>query len=249
MERERIDKLLVERGLAPSRTKAQAMIMAGAVLVEEQRVEKPSDLISLDARIRIKGATDPANRYVGRGGVKLEAALREFAIDVNGLLCLDIGASTGGFTDCLLQNGAHKVVAVDVGHNQLDWRLRNDARVESREGINARYLKPGDLGLQFDLATIDVSFISATKVLPAVVNLLTERARVITLIKPQFEVGRGEVGRGGIVTDPEQHARVIDEVNDAARRLGLLVGGVIESPIKGAEGNQEFLALYERTAD
>ena len=223
--------------------------MAGAVLVEEQRVEKPSDLISLDARVRIKGANDPAARYVGRGGVKLEAALREFAIDVNGLLCLDIGASTGGFTDCLLQHGARKVVAIDVGHNQLDWRLRNDARVESREGTNARYLKPEDLGLKFDLATIDVSFISATKVLPAVVPLLTEGARVITLIKPQFEVGRGEVGRGGIVTDPEQHTRVIDEVNDVARRLGLMVGGVIESPIKGAEGNREYLALYGRTAN
>lgn len=248
MERERIDKLLVERGLASSRTRAQAMIMAGAVLVEEQRVEKPSDLISPNARVRIKGANDPANRYVGRGGLKLEAALHEFAIDVNGLLCLDIGASTGGFTDCLLQHGARRVVAIDVGHNQLDWRLRNDARVESREGINARYLKPEEFDLKFDLATIDVSFISATKVLPAVVNLLTDRARVITLIKPQFEVGRGEVGRGGIVTDPEQHARVIEKVNDAARRLGLKVGGVIESPIQGAEGNREYLALYERTA-
>ena len=248
MGRERIDKLLVERGLASSRTKAQAMIMAGAVLVEEQRVEKPSDLISPNARVRIKGANDPANRYVGRGGLKLEAALHEFAINVNGLLCLDIGASTGGFTDCLLQHGAHRVVSIDVGHNQLDWRLRNDARVESREGINARYLKAEDLGLKFDLATIDVSFISATKVLPAVVNLLTERARVITLIKPQFEVGRGEVGRGGIVTDPEQHTRVIEEVNEAARGLGLKVGGVIESPIQGAEGNREYLALYERNA-
>lgn len=248
MKRERIDKLLVERGLASSRTRAQAMVMAGAVLVEDQRVEKPSELISLDAQVRLKGANDPAARYVGRGGVKLEAALREFAIDVRGLLCLDIGASTGGFTDCLLQHGAAKVMAVDVGHNQLDWRLRNDPRVESREGVNARYLKPEDFATPFDLATMDVSFISATKVLPAVVSLLTDGALVITLIKPQFEVGRGEVGRGGIVTDPRQHARVIEEVNDAAQSLGLKIRGVIESPIRGAEGNQEFLALYERTA-
>ncbi len=238
MKRERIDKLLVERGLASSRTKAQAMVMAGAVLVEDQRVEKPSELISLDAQVRLKGANDPAARYVGRGGVKLEAALREFAIDVQDLLCLDVGASTGGFTDCLLQHGAAKVMAIDVGHNQLDWRLRTDPRVESREGVNARYLKPDDFAAQFDLATIDVSFISATKVLPAVVSLLTASALVITLIKPQFEVGRGEVGRGGIVTDPKQHARVIEEVNEAARGLGLKARSVIESPIRGAEGNQ-----------
>lgn len=247
MKRERIDKLLVERGLVSSRTKAQAMIMAGAVLVEEQRVEKPSDLISLDAQVRIKGADDPAARYVGRGGVKLEAALRDFAIEVQGLLCLDVGASTGGFTDCLLQHGARKVVAIDVGHNQLDWRLRQDARVESREGVNARYLKPEDFDEPFDLITMDVSFISATKVLPAVVSLLTETGRVVTLIKPQFEVGRGEVGRGGIVSDPEQHARVVAEVNAAARELGLAVGGVIESPIQGVEGNREFLAVYQRS--
>ena len=246
MKRERIDKLLVERGLVSSRTKAQAMIMAGAVLVEEQRVEKPSDLISPDAQVRIKDADDPAARYVGRGGVKLEAALRHFAIDVQGLLCLDVGASTSGFTDCLLQHGARKVVAIDVGHNQLDWRLRNDPRVASREGVNARYLQPEDFDAPFDLATIDVSFISATKVLPAVVSLLTETGRVVTLIKPQFEVGRGEVGRGGIVSDPQQHARVVAEVNAAARELGLTVIGVIESPIQGAEGNREFLAAYER---
>ncbi|MEA2204535.1 MAG: rRNA (cytidine1920-2-O)/16S rRNA (cytidine1409-2-O)-methyltransferase [Blastocatellia bacterium] len=246
MKRERIDKLLVERGLASSRTKAQAMIMAGAVLVEEQRIEKSSDLISPDASVRIKGADDPAARYAGRGGLKLEAALREFAVDVRGLVCLDVGASTGGFTDCLLQNGARHVVAIDVGHNQLDWRLRNDPRVSLREGVNARYLRREDFDFQFDLVTIDVSFISATKVLPAVLTLLTETGRVITLIKPQFEVGRGEVGRGGIVSDPEQHARVVAEVNAAARELGWDVTGVIESPIKGAEGNREFLALYSR---
>jgi 23S rRNA (cytidine1920-2'-O)/16S rRNA (cytidine1409-2'-O)-methyltransferase len=244
MRRERIDKLLVELGLATSRTKAQALVMAGAVLVDEQRVDKPSDLFARDARIRVKRANDPASRYVGRGGVKLEGALREFEIDVDGMLCLDIGASTGGFTDCLLQHGARRVVAVDVGHNQIDWRLRNDDRVEVREGINARYLRPRDFDEQFDLAVMDVSFISATKVLPAIVPLLRESGRVITLIKPQFEVGRGQVPRGGIVRDAEQHARVIEEVSRAARELGLEVRSVIESPLRGADGNVEFLALY-----
>ncbi|HEV2912809.1 MAG TPA: TlyA family RNA methyltransferase [Pyrinomonadaceae bacterium] len=246
MKRERIDKLLVERGLAPSRTKAQALVMAGAVLVGEQRVEKPSESFEPDALIRIKGANDPAARYVGRGGLKLEAALGQFSLDVNGLCCLDVGASTGGFTDCLLQHGASRVVALDVGHNQIDWRLRNDARVEVREGVNARYLKPEDFDLKFDLAVMDVSFISATKVLPAIVPLLTPPARIITLIKPQFEVGRGEVGRGGIVRDQSRRERVVEEVNTAARSLGLVVRGVMESPVRGADGNVEYLACYEK---
>ena len=246
MKRERIDKLLVERGLVESRAKAQAMVMAGVVLVDDQRINKPSELIHPEAQVRIKGGDDPTSRYVGRGGLKLEAALREFAIDVNGLTCLDVGASTGGFTDCLLQHGAGKVVALDVGHNQIDWRLRNDERVEVREGVNARHLEPKDFEARFDLAVMDVSFISATKVLPAIVPLLTDSGRLIVLIKPQFEVGRGEVGKGGIVRDPEKHARVIEEVNRAASELGLQVGKVIESPIRGAEGNVEFLVLYQK---
>jgi len=246
VKRERIDKLLVERGLAESRTRAQAMVMAGVVLVNEQRVQKPSDLFASEAQIRIKHADDPTSRYVGRGGLKLEAALREFEIDVHGFTCLDIGASTGGFTDCLLQHGAQQVFAVDVGHNQIDWRLRQDPRVEIREGVNARYLKPGEFQIKFDLSVIDVSFISATKVLPAIVPLLKDTGCLITLIKPQFEVGRGEVGGGGIVRDPLKHARVIDEVNQAAVVLGLKVGKVMESPIRGAEGNTEFLALYAK---
>jgi 23S rRNA (cytidine1920-2'-O)/16S rRNA (cytidine1409-2'-O)-methyltransferase len=246
MKRERIDKLLVERGLVETRNKAQALVMAGEVLVDEQRVSKPSDLIKPDAQIRIKNS-DPASRYVGRGGVKLEAALREFNLDVAGLLCLDVGASTGGFTDCLLQNGARRAVTVDVGHNQLDWRLRNDDRVEVREGINARHLTPDDFAENFDLAVMDVSFISATKILPAVHPLLKDGGRLILLIKPQFEVGRGEVGKGGIVREPELHARVVAEVNQAASELGFSLINVIESPIRGAEGNLEFLALYEKT--
>lgn len=244
---ERIDKLMVERGLADSRTKAQALVMAGLVLVNEQRVAKPSDNTPLDAQIRLKGADDPTSRYVGRGGLKLEAALREFAEDVTGLVCIDVGASTGGFTDCLLQHGAASVLALDVGHNQLDWRLRNDPRVTVKEGVNARYLKPEDFSNKFDLAVMDVSFISATKVMPALIPLLAGAGRLITLIKPQFEVGRGEVGSGGIVRDPEKHTRVIGEVNQAATELGLSVVGLAESPLQGADGNREFLALYEKT--
>ncbi len=244
---ERIDKLLVERGLADSRTKAQALVMAGLVLVNEQRVAKPSDNTPLNAQIRLKGADDPTSRYVGRGGLKLEAALREFAIDVNGLACIDVGASTGGFTDCLLQHGAASVVALDVGHNQLDWRLRNDSRVTVKENVNARYLKPEDFANKFDLAVMDVSFISATKVMPALIPLLADAGSLITLIKPQFEVGRGEVGSGGIVRNPEKHTRVIAEVNQAATELGFRPVGLIESPLQGADGNREFLALYEKT--
>ncbi|HVQ38655.1 MAG TPA: TlyA family RNA methyltransferase, partial [Pyrinomonadaceae bacterium] len=245
MKHERVDKVLVTRGLVESRTKAQALVMAGVVLVNEQRINKPSDLVPPDAEIRIKGGDDPAARYVGRGGLKLEAALREFKINVEGLTCLDVGASTGGFTDCLLQHGAHKVVSIDVGHNQIDWRLRTDPRVEVREGVNARYLTRDDFETAFDLVVMDVSFISATKVMPAIVPLLVESGRFITLIKPQFEVGRGEVGKGGIVRDPEKHTRVIQEVNAAAALLAFEARGLIESPIHGADGNVEFLALYE----
>ncbi len=243
---ERIDKLLVQRGLAESRAKAQAMVMAGIVLVNEQRVDKPSDAIHVDAAIRIKGGDDPTSRYVGRGGLKLETALGQFQIDVANLNCLDVGASTGGFTDCLLKHGARHVVSIDVGHNQIDWRLRTDHRVEVREGINARYLKPDDFETEFDLIAMDVSFISATKILPALVPLLKVDGRLIVLIKPQFEVGRGEVGKGGIVRDPDKHARVIAEVNRSAMELGLIARQVIESPLRGADGNLEFLALYER---
>lgn len=244
MKRERIDKLLVEKGLAESRAKAQALIMAGVVLVNEQRVDKPSELYSPDSGIRVKRSEDPASKYVGRGGLKLEAALRDFEIDPKGFVCLDVGASTGGFTDCLLQHGAQRVFAIDVGHNQLDWRLRQDPRVESREGVNARYLMSEDFPDGFDLIVVDVSFISLTKVLPALVLLLNEAGRIVALIKPQFEVGKGEVGGGGIVRDEAKRKKAVTDVTAAAAELGLDLQGVIESPIQGAEGNIEFLALF-----
>ena len=244
MKRERIDKLLVDLGLAESRTKAQAMIMAGVVLVNEQRVDKPSQQFETNSSVRVKGGDDPSSRYVGRGGLKLEAALREFQIDPSGLVCLDVGASTGGFTDCLLQHGAKKVFAIDVGHNQIDWRLRNDPRVELREGVNARHLQPNDFPHKFDLIVIDVSFISLTKVLPAIVPLIQESGAIVTLIKPQFEVGRGEVGSGGIVRDEAKRLRAVEDVNKAAAELGLKVLNVMESPIHGAEGNVEFLVHF-----
>ena len=247
MKRERIDKLLVDRGLIESRTKAQAVIMAGSVLVDEMRVEKPSESYPADATIRIKGG-GPETRYVSRGGLKLEAALKAFHICPVAYICIDIGSSTGGFTDCLLQHGAAHVVAVDSGTNQLVWGLRTDPRVTVMEKTNARELKPEAFPDKFDLAVVDVSFISVTKLLPALLPLLHAEGRIIVLIKPQFEVGKGEVGKGGIVREPEKHERVVKEVNRFAEQLGLICGGVIESPILGAEGNKEFLALYGRRA-
>lgn len=247
MKRERIDKLLVELGFADSRTKAQALVMAGVVLVNEKRVEKPSEAFAADAKIRLKGQT-AESKYVGRGGLKLEKALQKFHICPNEYVCLDVGASTGGFTDCLLQHGAKKVVAVDVGTNQMVWKLRSDERVEVRENVNARYLKPEDFAEKFDLIVMDVSFISVTKILPALVPLLKDAGQIIILVKPQFEVGKGEVEKGGIVKDAEKHQRVVTEVNAFAEACGLKVYGVIDSPILGADGNKEFLALYGKNS-
>ena len=244
-KRERIDKLLVALGLAESRTRAQALVMAGIVLADERRVEKPSDMVDPAAVVRIKGEI-AASKYVGRGGLKLERALDDFHICPDGYICLDVGSSTGGFTDCLLQHGAARVTAIDVGTNQLVWKLRTDDRVYVRENTNARALEPADFTELFDLAAMDVSFISVTKILPALVPLLKPDGRIIVLIKPQFEVGRGEVGKGGIVKEPEKHERVVREVNAFAETCGLTVAGTIESPIRGAEGNKEFLSLYER---
>lgn len=245
MKKERIDKLLHELGFADSRTKAQAMVMAGAVLVDEKRVEKPSETFGQGARIRIKGDTLEA-KFVGRGGLKLEEALRHFNIRPDGYVCIDVGSSTGGFTDCLLQNGAKRIVAIDVGTNQLVWSLRKDKRVLVLENTNARNLTPDDFEMRFDLAVIDVSFISVTKLLPVLLPLLNDTGQIIALIKPQFEVGKGEVGKGGIVREPEKHERVVNEINQFAKEIGLRVAGVTESPILGAAGNKEFLVLYEK---
>jgi 23S rRNA (cytidine1920-2'-O)/16S rRNA (cytidine1409-2'-O)-methyltransferase len=244
MKSERIDKLLFDRGYAGSRSKAQAMVMAGVVLVNEKRVEKPSESFPPKSKIRIKGDS-PESRYVGRGGLKLEHALKEFGIDVNGSNCVDIGSSTGGFTDCLLQHGAAEVTAIDVGTNQLDWKLRSDTRVRVFENTNARELDPDRINAPFDLAVMDVSFISVTKILPTVGRLLKPRGKLVVLVKPQFEVGRGEVGKGGIVREPEKHERVVRVVNEFAGSVGFDLIGRTDSPILGAEGNKEFLVVYE----
>ncbi|MEO5857870.1 MAG: TlyA family rRNA (cytidine-2'-O)-methyltransferase [Pyrinomonadaceae bacterium] len=245
MKKERIDNLLIESGLADSPSKAQALIMAGVVLADEKRVEKPSETFSQETVIRIKGDS-PEARYASRGGLKLEGALREFEIDPTGLLCLDIGASTGGFTDCLLQHRASRVVAVDAGTNQIVWSLREDPRVDVREQTNARELSPTDFDSLFDLIVMDVSFISVTKIIPVLPPLLKNDGHLIILIKPQFEVRKGEVGKGGVVREPEKHQRVIEEVNASAALCGFVVKGSIDSPITGAEGNKEFLGLYEK---
>ena len=240
LKKERVDKLLVDRGLAETRAKAQAMILAGEVSSGSQRIDKPSQAILPDAPLAIKQAPP----FVSRGGIKLAAALDHFGIDVTGSCCLDVGASTGGFTDCMLQRGARKVVSLDVGHGQLDWKLRNDPRVEVREKVNARYLDPNDFDDRFDIGVADVSFISLSLILPAMVPLLRPGASIVVLIKPQFEVGRHEVGKGGIVRDPAAQQRVVVEVSECAKSLGLEAAGVIESPILGADGNREFLGWF-----
>jgi 23S rRNA (cytidine1920-2'-O)/16S rRNA (cytidine1409-2'-O)-methyltransferase len=237
VKKERLDKLLVERGLAETRSKAQALILAGQVFSGEQRLDKPGLVLAADAPLALKEAMP----YVGRGGLKLAAALDHFQIEAAGKVCLDIGASTGGFTDCLLQRGAARVVALDVGHGQLAWKIRQDARVEVREHVNARFLKPGDFAEQFDLVVCDVSFISLRLILPVVPPLLSEAACVVALVKPQFEVGREEVGRGGVVRDEAAQRRVVKDIADFAAGLSLRPRGVLESPILGADGNREFL--------
>lgn len=239
--KERLDKLLVARGLAETRAKAQALILAGQVYSNEQRLDKAGLLVANDAPLSIK---EPLP-YVSRGGLKLAAALDHFQVEVAGKLCLDIGASTGGFTDCLLQRGAARVFAVDVGHGQLAWKLRQDPRVEVCEGVNARYMRPSSAEKRFDIVVVDVSFISLTKILPIIPPLSDPGAIVITLIKPQFEVGREEVGKGGIVRDEVAQQRVVAEITDFAKSLGLRMIGVIDSPILGADGNREFLACFQ----
>jgi 23S rRNA (cytidine1920-2'-O)/16S rRNA (cytidine1409-2'-O)-methyltransferase len=238
--KQRLDRLLVERGMVESREKAQALIMAGAVLVDGQKALKPGHAIDTASQIAVAGKAP----FVSRGGIKLAAALEEFGIEAAGSVCLDVGSSTGGFTDCLLQHGATRVHAVDVGAGQLDWKLRNDARVVVHEGINARHLRFEDIGELVDLATCDVSFISVTLILPAVAPILRPEGCMVILIKPQFEVGKGQVGKGGIVRSPELHREACVRVENAVKRLGFETS-IMQSPITGAEGNHEFL-LYAR---
>ena len=237
----RLDRLLVERGLAPTREKAQAMILAGKVEVDGRRAEKAGTPVSADSEIRVAG---PAHPYVSRGGPKLSAALDAFGIDPSGAVCLDVGASTGGFTDCLLQRGAARVYAVDVGWGQIDARLREDPRVVLRERVNARFLSRAHVPEPVAVAAMDLSFISARLVLPAVAPLLAPGAFLVVLVKPQFEAGRREVPRGGVVKDPATQRRVVEEVTRAGEALGMMAVGSIPSPVKGASGNQEFLLAF-----
>ncbi len=242
----RLDKLLLERGIATSRERAQALILAGKVLVNGQKIEKAGAGVEAAADLRLLGED---LKYVSRGGLKLEEALKHWQIDVAGTACLDVGTSTGGFTDCLLQRGAGRVIAVDTGHGQIDFRLRQDARVRLLEKTNARYLTPPQLGEAIDLVVMDVSFISATLVLPAVIAAafpeLSERRgrKIIVLVKPQFEAGREQVGKGGIIRDPTVQKAAVEKVRHALLQLGCNRTDVIESPILGGEGNREFL-LY-----
>lgn len=245
-KRERLDKILVERRLVASREEGRGKILAGDVWVNDRPVTKAGTLLDDSVAIRVKSASP----YVSRGGSKLEKALRELAVEVRGKVVLDVGASTGGFTDCLLARGAMRVYAVDVGYGQLDWKLRNDRRVLVLERTNIRYLNVSDLPRAADLATIDVSFISLRLVLPKVKTLLHSGAPVVALIKPQFEVGKGKVGKGGVVRSHEEHQRVIAEISAAAAGLGYRAARVIESPLLGPKGNKEFfIHLQDREVE
>jgi 23S rRNA (cytidine1920-2'-O)/16S rRNA (cytidine1409-2'-O)-methyltransferase len=242
-EKKRLDVILAERGLVPSRARAQALVIAGKVTVDGSVVTKAGTAVADDAVVEV---TEPDHPYVSRGALKLAAALDAFAIAPSDLDCLDVGASTGGFTDLLLQRGARRVVALDVGRGQLDWRLRQDSRVVVLEGVNARTLGPDGLPFAVDLATVDVSFISLRLVVPAVLAHLTPGGVLICLIKPQFEAGRDQVGSGGIVRDERVRRRVIDDTVAALTELGLVLVGLVESPIRGAKGNLEELAVFRK---
>jgi 23S rRNA (cytidine1920-2'-O)/16S rRNA (cytidine1409-2'-O)-methyltransferase len=243
----RLDKLLVDRGLVPSRERAQALILGGKVLVNEQKIEKAGAPVDADAEIRFLGGD---LRYVSRGGLKLEKALEHWAVDVAGRICVDVGASTGGFTDCLLQHGALRVVAIDTGYGQLDAKLRQDSRVRLLEKTNARYLTRQDVGESAEVVVVDVSFISATLVVPPVIKAvfpeepaLRSGRKIVVLVKPQFEGGREQVGKGGIVRDESVQAAAVEKVRNCLLQTGAAAVDGIESPIRGAEGNREFL-LY-----
>lgn len=241
--KERLDVLLVKRNLAESREKAKAVIMAGCVFVDGQREDKAGTTFSPDVNIEIKGHTLP---YVSRGGLKLEKALANFDVDVTGKVCTDVGSSTGGFTDCMLQNGAVKVYAIDVGRGQLDWKLRQDPRVVCMEKTNIRYVTPEDIGEPVDFSSIDVSFISLTKVLEPIRNYLKDDGEIVALIKPQFEAGREKVGKKGVVREKSTHREVIEKVTDYARSIGFDVLELDFSPIRGPEGNIEYLVHLKK---
>lgn len=244
-EKERLDVLLVNRGLAPSREKAKAMIMAGDVFVENQREDKAGSTFPINVNIEVHGEQ---LKYVSRGGLKLEKAMAEFPITLEGKVCMDIGASTGGFTDCMLQNGAAKVFAVDVGYGQFAWKLRQDERVVCMEKTNIRYVTPEDIGEHLDFASVDVSFISLSKVLPAAKELLKDGGEMVCLIKPQFEAGKEKVGKKGVVREKSVHIEVIQNVIAYATSNGFQVLGLSFSPVKGPEGNIEYL-IHLKKAD
>ena len=241
--KERLDKLLVYRGIVQSREKARAMIMAGKVAVDGRRIDKPGTQIDVGARLHLQ---EEKSHYVSRGGEKLEGALNAFAIDPRGMVAMDVGASTGGFTDCILQKGAEKVYAVDVGYGQLAWRLQKDPRVVNLERRNVRYLRREEVEEEIDLILIDTSFISIEKFLPHLLGFLKRGGVILGLIKPQFEVGRGEVGKGGVVREKALHNKVIDRISDFSRGLGLRVLGVMESPLLGPKGNKEFFIYLKK---
>jgi len=242
MERERLDKVLVQRGLAPSRERARSLLLAGTVLVDGQRQDKAGTLIRSEATIRLTHDPQP---YVSRGGMKLERALDFFHIDPREKVVMDVGASTGGFTDCLLQRGARRVYAVDVGYGQLAWKLQRDPRVVNLQRSNIRYLGWEEVGEEVDLAVADTSFISLELVIPPTLSFLKEGGGLLTLIKPQFEVGKGEVGKGGVVRDKEKHRRVVEKIIQFAEGEGLVPRGVMESPLQGPKGNREFFLYCE----
>ena len=244
--KKRLDVLLVERGLATSREKAKAMIMAGEVLVDNEREDKAGSMFPEEVEIVLKGKPLP---YVSRGGLKLEKAMKNFNLTLDGKVCMDVGASTGGFTDCMLQNGASKVYSVDVGYGQFAWKLRQDPRVVCMEKTNIRYVTPEDIDDALDFASVDVSFISLTKVLGPARALLKDNGQMVCLIKPQFEAGREKVGKKGVVRDKAVHEEVINKVIDFALEIGFSVHNLEYSPIKGPEGNIEYLVYIEKTSE
>lgn len=239
-DKQRLDTLLVDTGLIASRTRAKALVMAGKIFVDGERIDKPGTMVSIDASIDVKGDDLP---YVSRGGLKLAAAIESLSLHLHQWVCLDVGASTGGFTDCMLQNGASRVYAVDVGYGQLAWSLRQDPRVIPIERTNIRHMPIDRIPEPVDLATIDASFISLKIVVPVVLKFLKPNGRILALIKPQFEVGRGQVGKGGVVKDPQLHEAVIQDLTEFFTNQGLICGPVIQSPILGPKGNMEFIIL------